>query len=728
LIHPYAGVLSAYGIGLADVHAIKEQGIEMELSEKNLQQVNLVFDKLVRMAEEEVKRQNVADKDISTIKKVHIRYEETDKPLIVDYGSLSAMETAFKQQHKKRFGFVEDLKLIIEAVSVEGVGKSVAIDEMIQKDLRDGPLKPVDTTEMYSQGGFTKTPIYQRDHLNARDQIKGPAIIIETNATTVVEPGWRADVTEKNHLILKRFEKRIVDKAIGTDVDPVRLEIFNNLYMSIAEQMGVTLKNTTQSVNIKERLDFSCAIFDHKGGLVANAPHIPVHLGSMSDSVRSIVKARGSSMKPGDVFALNAPYNGGTHLPDVTIITPVFDDAGHSIIFFVASRGHHADIGGMSPGSMPPFSKTIEEEGVLIDDFQIVKQGNYCEKETWDLLTKNKYPARSPKRNISDFKAQIAANEKGVQEIRNMIEEFSLKTVQAYMQHVQNNAEESVRRVIDRLKDGKFSVSLDNGAKISVSIKVDSKNRSAVIDFSGTSAQLDNNFNAPTSVCRAAVLYVFRTLVDDDIPLNEGCLKPIELKIPEDCFLSPKYPAAVVAGNVETSQHITDCLYGALGVLSASQGTMNNFTFGTDKYQYYETVAGGSGAGPDYDGTDAVQTHMTNSRLTDPEVLEWRFPVHVQDFKIRDNSGGVGQYKGGNGVVRRIKFLEPMTASILSSHRLVQPFGLHGGGDGQVGRNYVEKKDGSIVELKGCDQLEVDAGDVFIIETPGGGGWGRLGD
>jgi 5-oxoprolinase (ATP-hydrolysing) len=512
--------------------------------------------------------------------------------------------------------------------------------------------------------------------------------------------------------------------AIGTSVDPVMLEIFNNLYMSIAEQMGLRLQNTAYSVNIKERLDFSCALFDAAGNLIANAPHMPVHLGSMGESIKTVIRLNAGNMKPGDVYVLNAPYNGGTHLPDVTVITPVFSPS-NEILFYVGSRGHHADIGGITPGSMPPGSKVVEEEGVLIDNFLLVEQGRFREAETVALLTAGRYPVRNVQQNIADLRAQVAANEKGVQELRRMVEQFGLDVVRAYMGHVQDNAEESVRRVIEVLKDGTFELPLDNGAMIKVQITINKKERKAKIDFSGTSAQLPNNFNAPAAVSMAAVLYVFRTLVEDDIPLNAGCLKPLEVVIPEGSMLRPRYPAAVVAGNVETSQCITDALYGALGVLAASQGTMNNFTFGNARYQYYETIAGGSGAGPDFDGADVVQTHMTNSRLTDPEVLEWRFPVLLESFEIRPGSGGRGRRRGGHGAVRRVRFLEAMTAAILSGHRLVRPHGMAGGEPGHPGLNYLVRADGLRVELGPFDQAEMAPGDVFVVETPGGGGYGH---
>jgi 5-oxoprolinase (ATP-hydrolysing) len=577
---------------------------------------------------------------------------------------------------------------------------------------------------MFTGGKYHATPVFRRDALQPGDKVRGPAIIAEANATTVVEPGWQAEVTPLDHIVLERIEARPERHAMGTKVDPVMLEIFNNLYMSIAEQMGLRLANTAYSVNIKERLDFSCAVFNQDGELIANAPHMPVHLGSMGESIRTVIRENGGKMKAGNVYVLNAPYNGGTHLPDITVITPVFDDAGRDILFYVGSRGHHADIGGITPGSMPPYSRHIEEEGVLIDNFLLVEEGRLREAETVALLQSAKYPTRNVEQNMADLRAMIAANEKGVQELRRMVSHFGLEVVHAYMRHVQDNAEEAVRRVIEVLKDGQFEYEMDNGGLIKVKISIDHKTRSGIIDFTGTSAQLPNNFNAPSAVCMAAVLYVFRTLVDDDIPLNAGCLKPLRVIIPEGSMLNPRFPAAVVAGNVETSQCLTDTLYGALGVMGASQGTMNNFTFGNKTYQYYETISGGSGAGDGFNGTDVVQTHMTNSRLTDPEVLEWRFPVLLESFEIKRGSGGAGRWHGGNGAIRRVRFLEAMTAAILSGHRRVPPYGMAGGMPAMVGRNSVERNDGSIEELGAADQAEMNAGDVFVIETPGGGGFG----
>jgi 5-oxoprolinase (ATP-hydrolysing) len=667
--------------------------------------------------------------------------------------------------------------LLAEAVSVEAIGMSDAPAEVAPPvrarsaapQAADREPRAADMVDMHTGGKSLRTPVFLRDALQPGDKIKGPAIIAEANATTVVEPGWQAEVTPLDHLVLKRVKARPARVAIGTTVDPVMLEVFNNLYMSIAEQMGLRLEATAYSVNIKERLDFSCALFDAQGQLIANAPHLPVHLGSMGESIKTVMRENAGRIKPGNIYMLNAPYNGGTHLPDITVITPVFDDAaarpsdpasmtqgnalsaaaGASrsspagsesaprILFYVGSRGHHADVGGITPGSMPPDSKVVEEEGVLIDNFLLVEEGRLREEETIALLGSGKYPARNIEQNLADLRAMIAANEKGVQELRRMVEHFGLDVVHAYMRHVQDNAEEAVRRVIDVLKPGEFSYEMDSGALIRVKISIDHAARSATIDFSGTSAQLPNNFNAPAAVCMAAVLYVFRTLVDEDIPLNAGCLKPLNVIIPEGSMLRPRYPAAVVAGNVETSQCITDTLYGALGVMGASQGTMNNFTFGNADYQYYETICGGSGAGgvgagakdalQGFDGTDAVHTHMTNTRLTDPEVLEWRFPVMLESFGIRPGSGGRGKWHGGNGIVRRVRFLEAMTAAILSGHRRIPPYGMAGGEPGKLGRNWVERSDGSMLQLGGADKAELAPGDVFVIQTPGGGGYGTPG-
>jgi 5-oxoprolinase (ATP-hydrolysing) len=639
--------------------------------------------------------------------------------------TLAAMKEAFEAAHRARFGFVDETKeIVVEAVSVEAVGGGAKFAEK-EVAASKAPLpQPARKTRFFSGGVWHEAGVWLREGLRAGHRVAGPALVIEPNQTVIVEDGWEAEVTGKNHLVLKRVKELLRTKAIGTEADPVMLEVFNNLFMSIAEQMGVTLQNTAYSVNIKERLDFSCAVFDGEGNLVANAPHMPVHLGSMDRSVETVLRENRGRLKPGDVYALNAPYNGGTHLPDITVCTPVFDKTGKEIIFWVASRGHHADVGGITPGSMSPRATTIEEEGVYIDNFKLVDRGRFREQELNELLSGAKYPARNPVQNVNDLKAQIAANEKGVRELKKIIADFGFDVVHAYMGHVQDNAAESVRRVLDRLHDSEFSYEMDQGTVIAVKITVDKKKREATVDFTGTSPQQPTNFNAPAPVTRAAVLYVFRVMVDDEIPMNAGCLRPIKIVVPARSLLSPEYPAAVVAGNVETSQAVTNCLFGALQALAAAQGTMNNLTFGNARYQYYETICSGSPAGPGFDGTDAVHTHMTNTRLTDPEVLEFRFPVLLEDFHIRPHSGGRGQWNAGNGISRRIRFLERMECAILSGHRRVRPFGLAGGEPGQLGKNSVRRLDGHIEPLEGCDQTVLEAGEAVIVVTPTGGGYG----
>jgi len=722
-LHPFAGVLSAYGMGLADIRSIRHRTVEARFEASLMTRLQADIAELERAAKAEIAAQGIAEDAITILPQVHLKYAGTDAPLIASFGSTADIQSSFETAHRQRYGFVVPEKpLIVDSVSVEAIGRSEHVDDPILA-VGDKDAAPRATVPFHAEGREYQAPVFDRAQLRPGQMVEGPAIILDPTSTTVVEPGWRAIANDRGHLILDRAVAVLRRPAIGTAVDPVMLEIFNNLFMSIAEQMGSTLEKTSHSVNIKERLDFSCALFDQQGRLIANAPHMPVHLGSMGESVETVIAAN-PGMKPGDVYVLNAPYNGGTHLPDITVVTPVFDEAGEDILFYVASRGHHADIGGITPGSMPPDSRSVEEEGVLIDNVKMVDQGTFREKAMRELLGSGKYPARNIDQNIADLAAQVAANEKGVQELRRMVKDFGLDVVHAYMDHVRANAAEQVRRVIDRLKDGAFTYEMDDGAKIAASVTVDRKRRRAKVDFTGTSPQLANNFNAPSAVAKAAVLYVFRTLIDDEIPMNAGCLEPLDIVIPEGSMLKPKYPAAVVSGNVETSQCITDALYGAMGVMAAAQGTMNNFTFGNDRYQYYETVSGGSGAGPDFDGTDAVQTHMTNSRLTDPEVLEWRFPVLLEEFRIRKGSGGKGRHRGGDGVVRRVRFLEDMTAAILSGHRVIPPYGMAGGGNGALGRNSVERKDGSVVELGGTDKAEMRPGDIFVIETPGGGGYG----
>jgi 5-oxoprolinase (ATP-hydrolysing) len=725
-VHPLAGVLSAYGMGLADVRALRSRAVESRLDAASLDRIECDFSGLERAARAEVAAQGIDAAAIEVARSLHLRYEGTDSALEVRAGTLEEVVGRFEREYRVRYGFLMPGRpLVIEAVAVEAVGRSQREGDSAPAFVpRPGPLAAIRANRVFTGGRFHDAPVFDRDDLRPGDRIAGPAVIRERNATTVVEPGWAATLTPRDHLVLERAVPAERTHAIGTTADPVLLEVFNNLFMSIAEQMGVTLANTAYSVNIKERLDFSCAIFDAEGSLVANAPHMPVHLGSMGESVRTIVERRCGTMREGDVFVLNAPYNGGTHLPDVTVIAPVFDPAGREVWFYVASRGHHADIGGITPGSMPPDSRHVDEEGVLLDNVQLVAQGRFLEEEMRAILAGGRFPARNPEQNLADLRAQVAACAKGVAELRRMVEHFGLPVVHAYMRHVQDNAEEAVRRVLGVLRDGEFAYEMDNGARVAVRIAIDRSAREATIDFTGTSVQLPDNFNAPSAVCKAAVLYVFRTLVDDEIPMNAGCLKPIRIVIPEGTMLAPRHPAAVVAGNVETSQVVTDALYGALGVLAGSQGTMNNLTFGNDLYQYYETISGGAGAGPDFDGCSVVQTHMTNSRLTDPEVLEWRFPLRLESYRIVPGSGGDGRHRGGDGGERRLRFLEPMTAVMLANHRRVAPFGAAGGEPGRRGRNWVERADGSVEEGPACWRVEMRAGDVFVVQTPGGGGFG----
>ncbi len=801
LIHPFSSLLSAYGMGMADIRATREQTVELAFGEAAREAIAAAGTRLGEEAFGELIGQGVAPADVTVHVRAHIRYAGTDTALVVPAYSLSAeafevaptnaigektaleltsldeMKSAFEAAHAARFGFIDESKgLVVEAVSVEAVGGGARFSDPAHPTTQDPLPAPAQTTRFYSGRRWHDAVIFTRDQLRPGQAVAGPAIIIEPHQTVVIEDGWRAELTANDHLVLRRVVALERRQAIGTEADPVMLEVFNNLFMSIAEQMGVVLQNTAYSVNIKERLDFSCAIFSAEGSLVANAPHVPVHLGSMDRAVETIILDNPQKIAPGDVFAINAPYNGGTHLPDITVCTPVFDvptpiathehsaapsptlprkrgteqpeqaaveksqdlfsgkpeDEDHEksgrkprILFWVASRGHHADVGGISPGSMTPRATTIDEEGVYIDNFKLVERGRFREQAVYDLLTKANYPARNPLQNVNDLKAQIAANEKGAQELRKIIDTFTLPVVEAYMRHVQDNAAESVRRVIDRLRDCAFSYEMDQGTVIKVAIAVDKDRREATVDFSGTSPQQPTNFNAPEPVTRAAVLYVFRVMVDDDIPMNAGCLRPIHIVIPERSMLAPDYPAAVVAGNVETSQAVTDTLFGALGALAAAQGTMNNLNFGNARYQYYETICSGSPAGDGFDGVDAVQTHMTNTRLTDPEVLELRYPVLLEDFHIRKGSGGRGRWKGGDGIRRTIRFLERMECTILSGHRRVPPFGLAGGEAGETGENWVRRADGRLEKLEGCDDTELEAGEAIIIQPPTPGGYGK---
>jgi 5-oxoprolinase (ATP-hydrolysing) len=736
--HPYGGVLSAYGMGLADQIEIRQQTVEQVLEPALLPQLAQYRDLLGAQAAEGLDEQNEGRDPVRLACRIHLKYEGTDTALEVALAdSVDAMQEAFEDVYRQRYSFLmRQRRLVVESISVEAsLPGDAAREAPHATERRAGPMQPKAQRAMFSGSQWHDTPVYDRADLQAGDEIDGPAIISEPNQTIVVEPEWRAVLTLEGHWVITRIKPLIAQGAVDSAVNPIMLEVFNNLFMSIADQMGVRLQNTAYSVNIKERLDFSCAIFDVEGNLIANAPHMPVHLGSMSESIKTVMRENAGRMRPGDAYVVNDPYHGGTHLPDVTVITPVFDRAGTRLLFFVGSRGHHADIGGLTPGSMPPDSRTVDDEGVLFTNFQLVRDGEFREKEARAILASGAWPARNPDQNLADLRAQIAANEKGARELLAMCDQFGLDVVNAYMQHVQDNAEEAVRKVITKLRDGSFDYALDNGAHIRVAIKVRQEDRSATIDFTGTSPQLDNNFNAPASIAVAAVLYVFRSLVDDDIPLNAGCLKPLEIIVPTGSMLNPNPPAAVVAGNVETSMCIVNALYGALEVLAASQGTMNNFTFGNQQYQYYETISGGTGAGPErigvpfdqaggFPGTSVVQAHMTNSRLTDPEVLELRFPVRLESYEIRKGSGGGGRWPGGDGGVRKVRFLQAMTAAILSNNRVFPPLGLAGGLPGALGLNYVERVDGSRSVLGPQDSTELQPGDVFVVETPGGGGYG----
>jgi len=734
LVHPFSGLLSAYGIGLSAIYASRQQALIKPLEESSMDDVRHTIENLRRNVFAELNQQGITDDEISWRPVLQIRYDGTDTSLPVHFDEFSLPKAIadFEAAHKAQFGFVYDNKpMVIEAVSVEGIdmrdsGRDEADVETVDAEAAASGTRPV-----FCDGQWHDAAIHHRRDLKPGSRIAGPALIIEDHQTIVVEPGWGAEVTAKNHVLLTRREKKQRMAAIGTEADPVMLEVFNNLFMSIAEQMGVTLQNTAYSVNIKERLDFSCAVFDRSGALVANAPHMPVHLGSMDRSVETIIRLNEGDIHPGDVFALNAPYNGGTHLPDITVVTPVFDDAGKEILFWSASRGHHADVGGSAPGSMTPLATTVDEEGVLIDNFRLVEKGRFREAELEKLLTDHPYPVRNVHQNVADLKAQIAANEKGVAELRKMVAHFGLDVVNAYMGHVQDNAAESVRRVLERLPDESvYEYPTDTGQVIKVRITVDRQKREATVDFTGTSPVEKNNFNAPEPVARAAVLYAFRVMVEGNIPMNAGCLRPIRIIIPEGCMLRPSYPAAVVAGNVETSQHVTNAMFGAMGALANAQGTMNNLTFGNDRYQYYETICSGSPAGRmndgrGFNGTSGVHTHMTNSRLTDPEILEMRFPVVLEDFHIRKGSGGKGKWHAGDGTRRTIRFRAPMECAILSSHRTRPPQGLEGGGDGLPGKTEIRRLDGTIETLKACDQTKLEAGEAVIVTTPTPGGFGR---
>ncbi|WP_051836833.1 hydantoinase B/oxoprolinase family protein [Streptomyces sp. NRRL WC-3742] len=722
LVPPMAGVLSALGIGLADTTVLREHAVERPLEDGEMAAVRERAEELARAATGELRDQGVPPGRIRLARRARLRYRGTDTAIAVPLGEPAAMRAEFEERHRAMYSFLMDRPLVIEALAVEatGVTEQPALDTVLTDAARAEPS----TASLYTGGQRRQVPLLTRESMRPGDTVTGPAVIAEANATTVVDDGWEAGVTEAGHLLLERA-RAPEGEALTTAADPVLLEVFNNLFMAIAQQMGARLESTAQSVNIKERLDFSCALFDPEGNLVANAPHIPVHLGSMGTTVKEVIRRRGPDLRPGDAYAVNDPYHGGTHLPDVTVVTPVFDAAGEQVLFHVASRGHHAEIGGLTPGSMPADSRVIEEEGVRFDTWPLVVDGRLREEETRRLLTEAPYPSRDPDTNLADLRAQIAANRKGVDEVGAMIGHFGLDVVQAYMRHVQDNAEQAVRRAVEGLSDGSYRYETDSGAVIAVSVRVDRQQRCAVVDFTGTSPQLDTNLNAPSAVVTAAVLYVFRTLVAEDIPLNDGSLRPLEIVVPPGSMLSPQYPAAIAAGNVETSQAVVGALYAALGVQAEGSGTMNNLSFGNARHQYYETIASGSGAGPDFDGADAVQTHMTNSRLTDPEALEHRLPVLVEEFAVRPGTGGTGRHHGGDGALRRLRFREPVTASLLTGHRRVPPYGLAGGGSGALGTNRLLRADGTTEDLPGCGSTDLAAGDALEIRTPGGGGYGK---
>ena len=723
LIHPYAGVLSAYGMGLAEIRSIREGHLEQNIEE--IENAKTLINKLSLKAKEDLTKQGIDNSSIKLVKLAFLHYQGSHQNLEINFDTVEKMRKAFEQEHKKRFGFFVDGRTIfVEMITVEAIGKTTDNIKFSNVSSQSKVAAPIAHKTMYVDYNKNSVPIYKRSDLKIEQKVIGPAIISEATGTNVIERGWLGSLDKYYNLILSRAEEKKSEKGLGTSVDVVMLEVFNNLFMNIAEQMGATLANTAYSVNIKERLDFSCALFDNSGALVANAPHVPVHLGSMSEAIRTVIKLNKNDIFPGDVFVLNAPFNGGTHLPDVTVITPVFDSDGKQITFFVASRGHHADIGGKTPGSGPPDSKHIDEEGVLIDNFKMFDKGVFRESEIRKILSSGRYPCRNIEHNMADLAAQVAANNTGIVEINSMIEQFGIETVHSYMNHVQDNAEECIRNAIVNLREGKYEYELDNGEFIRVKITIDKIKREATIDFTGTAPKNPFNYNAPMAVCHAVILYVFRTLVGSNIPLNEGCFKPLNIVVPNNAMINAKYPSAVIAGNTEVSQLTCNALFGALGIIAGSQATMNNFIWGNDKIQNYETICGGTGAGPNFHGTSAVQTHMTNTRSTDPEILEARFPVRLEEYSIRKNSGGKGMFNGGDGVTRKLRFLEPMTVTTLCSHRRVKPFGVDGGEPGQCGKEWLEKKDGKLIRLEGNDSCEVKVNDLFVMETPGGGGFG----
>jgi 5-oxoprolinase (ATP-hydrolysing) len=725
-LHPLSGVLSAYGMGLADISTERQKVIERGLDSDAMSVAKLELSSLIQKNSEDLIEQGLDEQLIESNLWVLLRYKGTDTTIQVKFDDADSMRRQFETEHMRQYGFMAaEKEIVLETLGVTSFGGGESPPEKPSTHATNTTPLPIDEQQVYSCGEWHNTPIYNIEQLTFGHELSGPAIIIEPTGTIVVEKNWRAIVTPYQHLVLEKTGAIEIINQGSVECDPVRLEIFNNLFMSIAEQMGIVLRNTSQSVNIKERLDFSCAVFDKQGNLVANAPHVPVHLGSMDSSVKVVINS-GQEIRPGDVFVQNNPYNGGSHLPDITVITPVFNDDGVQIMFYVASRAHHEDIGGIAPGSMSPLGKNIYEEGVIIDCLKLVDKGTFLHDDIHAVLSSGKYPARNIEQNIADLMAQIAANNTGVNELKKLVTNYSLRTVHAYMGFIQDSAEQAVRKVISGLDDCEFVHEIDSGAVIKVSIKVDKDNKQATIDFTGTSEQQPSNFNAPGAITQAAVLYVFRCLVGDDIPLNAGCMKPLNIIVPEGSMLSPKHPAAVVAGNVETSQAVTNALFGALQALGSSQGTMNNLTFGDDDCQYYETICSGAPAGPGFNGAAAVHTHMTNTRLTDPEILESRYPVMLEEFSIRRKSGGQGKWNAGDGIYRRIRFLKSMECSILSDHRRVPLFGTAGGEVGEIGRNWVERADSRIDELGGCAQTVMSAGDTINISTPTGGGFGLI--
>ena len=725
MIHPLAGVLSAYGMGLADLRSLCARTIETELDADALARLDPEFEALEQEMRAELLEQGVSESQLQFERRLKIKITGSDTTLAVPWSDTDdTLRLRFHTAHRKQFGFeTPERLLIVESIELEGVG-CVEKPGPASASQPDGELAPLCARPIWFGNERKRTPIYARGDLPAGAAVRGPAVVVEPNGTIVIEPEWQGEINANGDMILTRHERLPDRESVGKQADPVMLEVFNNLFMHIAEQMGVVLQHTAHSVNIKERLDFSCAVFDAGGGLIANAPHMPVHLGSMGESVRTVLEQNRSVLRPGDIYMLNAPYNGGTHLPDITVVAPVFDPQDRSLSFTVACRAHHADVGGITPGSMPAASRSIHDEGVLLDNVLLVRDGRLREPEIRALFEAGPYPARNVEQNIADLSAQIAATAKGIAELERIVQRFGVDVVHAYMNHIKRNAEQCVRSAIEKLRSGRWTGELDSGERIEISVVVDAAARSAVVDFTGTSPTSASNFNAPAAIARAAVLYVFRTLVEESIPLNDGCLEPIEIRLPERSLVKPEYPAGVVAGNVETSQCITDTLLAALGACAASQGTMNNLTFGNERYQYYETICGGAGAGPTFDGASAVHTHMTNSRLTDPEVLEWRYPIRIERFAVRRGSGGDGRFRGGDGVVREIVFLEPMQAAILSSRRHVRPFGLAGGAEGLPGQNRVVRASGKNEMLGGTAEIELGPDDRLVIETPGGGGYG----